>query len=76
MPIGFVLIKVSQGAEKKVFNTLIKVEEILESYPLFGDYDLIAKIQVTNYKELGDTVINKILTIKGITEIKTLTFVW
>lgn len=51
------------------------MEEILESYPLFGDYDLIAKIQATNYKELGDTVINKILTLKGITEIKTLTFV-
>jgi len=72
MAVGFVLIKVGFGAENKVHNTLGKLEEILESYLLFGDYDLIAKIQATDYKELSNIVIHKIQAIKDITEIKTL----
>ena len=75
MAVGFVLINVGYGAEKKVLNTLGKLEEILESYPLFGDYDLIAKIQGTDYKELSNIIIHKIQAIKDITEIKTLILV-
>lgn len=73
MAIGFVLINVTPGAEKKVFDTLIKWEEIQELYPLFGDYDLIAKISSPDLEGLSDIVVNKIRTIKGVTETKTLT---
>ncbi len=67
------LLNVAPGAEKKVFDTLIKFEEIQELYPLFGDYDLIAKIQAPDYETLSDIVVNKIRTLKGVTETKTLT---
>ncbi len=73
MVIGFVLINVAPGTEKKVFDTMIKWDEIQELYPLFGDYDLIAKIQATDYESLSDIVVNKIRSIKGVTETKTLT---
>jgi len=73
MAVGFVLINVTPGAEKKVFDTMIKWEEIQELYPLFGDYDLIAKISSPDLEGLSDIVVNKIRTIKGVTETKTLT---
>ncbi len=73
MVMGFVLINVAPGTEKKVFDTMIKWDEIQELYPLFGDYDLIAKIQATDYESLSDIVVNKIRSIKGVTETKTLT---
>jgi DNA-binding Lrp family transcriptional regulator len=73
MTIGFVLINVSPGTEKKVFDTMIKWEEIQELYPLFGDYDLIAKVQTSDYEGLSDIVVNKIRALKGVTETKTLT---
>jgi DNA-binding Lrp family transcriptional regulator len=73
MAVGFVLINVMPGAEKKVFDTMIKWEEIQELYPLFGDYDLIAKISSPDLEGLSDIVVNKIRTIKGVTETKTLT---
>jgi DNA-binding Lrp family transcriptional regulator len=73
MTIGFVLINVSPGTEKKVFDTMIKWDEIQELYPLFGDYDLIAKVQTNDYEGLSDVVVNKIRTLKGVTETKTLT---
>ncbi len=73
MAIGFVLINVAPGQEKKVFDNMIKWDEIQELHPLFGDYDLIAKIQAPDYESLSDIVVNKIRTIKGVTETKTLT---
>ena len=73
MAVGFVLINVSPGSEKKVFDMMIKWDEIEELHPLFGDYDLIAKVQAPDYETLSDIVVNKIRSIKGVTETKTLT---
>ena len=73
MAIGFVLINVAPGAEKMVFDTMIKWDEIQELYPLFGDYDLIAKIQAKDYESLSDIVVQKIRAMDGVTETKTLT---
>jgi DNA-binding Lrp family transcriptional regulator len=73
MTVGFVLINVLPGSEKKVFDMLIKWDEIEELHPLFGDYDLIAKVQSPDYETLSDIVVNKIRSIKGITGTKTLT---
>jgi len=73
MAVGFVLINVSPGSEKKVFDMMIKWDEIEELHPLFGDYDLIAKVLAPDYETLSDIVVNKIRSIKGVTETKTLT---
>lgn len=73
MAIGFVLINVAPGAEKMVFDTMIKWDEIQELYPLFGDYDLIAKIQAKDYESLSDIIVQKIRAMDGVIETKTLT---
>ena len=73
MAVGFVLINVAPGVGKKVFDNMIKWDEIQELYPLFGDYDLIAKIEAPDYETLSDIVVHKIRAIKGVTETKTLT---
>lgn len=73
MAIGFVLINVAPGAEKTVFDTMIKWDEIQELFPLFGDYDLIAKIQAKDYEGLSDIIVQKIRSMDGVTETKTLT---
>lgn len=67
------MINVAPGMERKVFDTMIKWDEIQELYPLFGEYDLIAKISAPDYETLSDIVVQKIRTIKGVTETKTLT---
>jgi DNA-binding Lrp family transcriptional regulator len=59
--------------EYQVFNKLSKLHEVIEVHPLFGEYDLIAKIQAEDYESIGEIVIHKIKTIDGITDTKTLT---
>ncbi|MCC6028393.1 MAG: Lrp/AsnC family transcriptional regulator [Archaeoglobales archaeon] len=73
MALGFVLIKVAPGKEKKVYDRIASIKEVEELYPLFGEYDLIAKIVVKDFEELSDIVVNKIRTIEGVVETKTLT---
>lgn len=73
MALGFVLIKIAPGKEKKVYDRIASIKEVEELYPLFGEYDLIAKIVVKDFEELSDIVVNKIRTIEGVVETKTLT---
>lgn len=73
MALGFVLIKVMPRKEREVYERLIKLEEVEELYPLFGEYDLIAKITVKDFEELSEVVVKKIRSIDGVIETKTLT---
>jgi len=73
MAIGFVLIIAAPAREHKVYKELSKVPEIIELHSLFGEYDLIAKVDVEDFEKLGSIVINKIRTIKGVIDTETLT---
>jgi DNA-binding Lrp family transcriptional regulator len=71
--IGFVLMHVLPLHEYEVFNNLSKLKEVIELHPLFGEYDLIARIEAEDYESIGEIIIHKIKTIDGITDTKTLT---
>ncbi|ADC66197.1 transcriptional regulator, AsnC family [Ferroglobus placidus DSM 10642] len=73
MALGFVLIKVSPRKEREVYEKIAQIEEVEELYPLFGEYDLIAKIVVRDFEHLSDVVVKKIRSIDGVLETKTLT---
>ena len=73
MAIGFVLITIAPAREHDVYNKLSKVPEIIELHPLFGEYDLIAKIEADDFENLGVVVVNKIRSIDGVIDTKTLT---
>jgi len=73
MAIGFVLISAAPAHEHEVYNKLSKVPQIVELHPLFGEYDLIAKIEAEDFERLGNIVVNHIRSIEGVIDTKTLT---
>ena len=73
MTIGFVLIKAAPAFEHEVYNKISKALQIIELYPLFGEYDLIVKIEAENFEKLGEIIIDKIRSVKGVIDTKTLT---
>ncbi len=73
MAIGFVLISAAPAREHDVYNKLSKVPQIVELHPLFGEYDLIAKIEAEDFEKLGHIVVNQIRAIDGVIDTKTLT---
>ena len=73
MAIGFVLISTAPAKEHEVYNQLLKVNDIVELHPLFGEYDLIAKLETDDFNNLGQIVVDKVRTVNGVIDTKTLT---
>ena len=71
MAVGFVLVSTAPAKEHEVYNELLKVKEITELHPLFGEYDLIAKIEADDFNVLGQVVVDHIRTIPGVIDTKT-----
>ena len=66
------LIDTEPTREKEVYQRLLKVPHIVELYPLFGEYDLIAKIEAETFDEIGDIVVKSIRTMEGVKATKSL----
>jgi DNA-binding Lrp family transcriptional regulator len=72
MAIGFALLSISPLKEKEVYQTLQRIPEIAEIHPLFGEYDILVKINCPDIDSIGGVVINKIRSIDGVMDTKTL----
>lgn len=70
--IGFVLIDIEPTHEKEVYEKLLKIEHIVELYPLFGEFDLIAKVEAESYEAIGNVVLSQIRAIEGVKATRTL----
>ena len=73
MVVGFILINAAPTHEHEVYMSLCRNEKIKEVNPLFGEYDLIVKIDTDDFRSIGDIVVNEIRSIKGVIDTKTLT---
>ncbi len=56
MPMAFVLINAEIGSEEEVLKELKKVEGVVESYVVYGVYDVVAKIRADTMDKLKDVV--------------------
>jgi DNA-binding Lrp family transcriptional regulator len=73
MVVGFVLINTAPAHEHEVYNKLRREQQIVELNPLFGEYDLIVKIESNDFNQLGNIVLDNIRSVKGVIDTKTLT---
>ena len=73
MATGFALLTISPLHEKEVFEALNnRIDEIVEVHPLFGEYDILLKIECNSIDDIGDVVLKKIRALKGVSDTKTL----
>ncbi|MGA1793505.1 MAG: Lrp/AsnC ligand binding domain-containing protein [Thermoplasmatota archaeon] len=70
--VGFIFIKTESKKEVKTFRSLKMLKEITELTPLFGEFDLLAKVEARDFNELSVIVLKKIRTIPGVIETRTL----
>ena len=69
---NFVLIQTKPGKEWEVYDKFMKMPDIIECHQLFGEYDLIVKIEAVDIEKAGEIIIEKIRTIKNVIDTKTL----
>ncbi len=72
LAIGYVLITTATGKESMVLEQMRKLPEIGEVHQLFGQYDMIARVETTDYDRMCDIILRKVRTIQGITGTRTL----
>ena len=57
---AFVLISLNQCDERKVLEELKELEEIKTAYILFGEWDILVRVELTDAEQLGSFVMEKI----------------
>lgn len=72
MVTAYILVAVGAGKEKKIADSLKKVQGVEEVDLIYGDYDIIVKIHVPDIAGLGDFIIEHIRAIKGVEKTSTL----
>ena len=70
--LNYLLINTNPTLEHHVYNRLSHEEKIIELTPLYHEYDMIAKIQVTNEKKLKHFIQHNIRSIHGVIDTKLL----
>jgi DNA-binding Lrp family transcriptional regulator len=69
---AFVLLKLKAGKEQDVYKGLMKFPEIQGLRQVFGDFDIIARIETNDFKNIREIVLNKIRSVDGILHTTTL----
>ena len=68
----FVLINVEAKMENAVYDALAKVKQIEGIREVFGQYDLIARMETRNLKEMRRLVIDRVRCVPGVIATTTL----
>ena len=72
MSAGYVLINVEPGSESEVHKIALTLDCVTDANMLFGDYDLIVKIEADSMGEIARYVVESIRAIPGVANTKTL----
>lgn len=69
---AYILIALEGGDENKIKEELQKHKEIIDVKIVFGEWDIIAKVEFESTEEMGTFIMEKIRHLKGIKMTSTL----
>ena len=64
--LAYVLFKVSSGSEREVCQKLIEFEEVLHADVIFGEYDVVAKVETLELEDLEAFISLRIRTVPNV----------
>lgn len=66
MVTAYVLLTVGVGKERDVFEKIKSIKEVMGADELYGEWDILVKINVEKFEELDKIVSDNIRSIDGI----------
>ena len=72
MAIGFVLITTMPSEEENVRSALDGIEHVTDRWMLFGEFDILARVQADDEFTLTRCIVEEIRPLNGIQETKTM----
>jgi len=73
MVVAFLLLGCRTGREAAVLDEIERIESVVYAQPLFGEHDLIVKVEAGDLQDLSSIVLERIRSIEGVVTTKTLT---
>ncbi len=64
--LAYVLFKVSSGTEREVCQKLVEFGEVIHADIIFGEYDVVAKIETRDLSTLEEFVSRKIRNVPNV----------
>jgi DNA-binding Lrp family transcriptional regulator len=64
--LAYVLFKVTSGSERDVCQKLIEFEEVLHADIIFGEYDVVAKVETPELSNLEEFISLKIRNVSNV----------
>ncbi len=64
--LGYVMITLDSAKEQEIFDTLRDEKDIREVHILFGEWDMIVKIEIPSPEALAQFVMEKIRPLPGV----------
>lgn len=71
MVVGYVFIDVAPSKEFDICTQLMEIPQIRDVHLIFGEHDLVVKVESDSYNQLADIVYQRIREIRGIIHTKT-----
>ncbi|KAG2472224.1 MAG: AsnC family transcription regulator [Nitrosopumilales archaeon] len=72
MTTAYVLITCDLGYEAEIVDEIKQFEDVKEAHEVFGAYDILAKVESANVKDLRDTITWKIRKLNRVSSTLTL----
>ncbi|MFC1774765.1 Lrp/AsnC family transcriptional regulator [Nanoarchaeota archaeon] len=63
---AYVQVSLDSAREREILDHLEKMDQVKEVHILFGEWDMIAKIELSNAEELGTFIMEKIRSVPGV----------
>ena len=75
MVIAFLLINLKSTDDRETLRKIGDLKETIYVHPLLGEYDIIAKLENESFNHIGQVVIERVRTLPGVVDTKTLAVV-
>ena len=69
---AYVLLRVKPGQDRAVFRKVKKLKRVTEMDTVYGEYDLLIKVQVETMEDLDSFIFDTVRAIKGVERSTTL----
>ena len=69
---AFVLFKCKPQRELEVYLALLEIDSVTETHVAYGEYDLVARIDFEDEKQMANSLIGNMRTISGVQKTETL----
>lgn len=70
--LAYILINTEKDKEQDIYEAVNGFSEIIGSHIIFGEWDIIAKIEIENSEALGTFILDKIRPLQGVAMTSTL----